>query len=103
MDFKLSEERSLLGASIDRFLQNKDSAQKIIKGGDQNLANDAGFWEEAAELGLIEALLPAKAGGLGGEGLISCWCLNCLANTVNAPFYPPLFWPCPMAGRYAKI
>jgi len=48
MDFNLSEERSLLAASIDRFLQNADSTKKIIKGGDQNLANDAGFWQEAA-------------------------------------------------------
>ena len=87
MDFKLSEERSLLGASIDRFLQNKDSAQKIIKGGDQNLANDAGFWEEAAELGLIEALLPAKAGGLGGEGLDFMLVFELLGkHLVNAPF-----------------
>lgn len=87
MDFNLSEERSLLGASIDRFLQNADSAQKIIKGGDQNLANDAGFWEEAAELGLIEALLPAKAGGLGGEGLDFMLVFELLGkHLVNAPF-----------------
>ena len=86
MDFKLSEERSLLGASIDRFLQNK-ICPKIIKGGDQNLANDAGFWEEAAELGLIEALLPAKAGGLGGEGLDFMLVFELLGkHLVNAPF-----------------
>ena len=87
MDFNLSEERSLLGASIDRFLQNADSAQKIIKGSDQNLANDAGFWEEAAELGLIEALLPAEAGGLGGEGLDFMLVFELLGkHLVNAPF-----------------
>jgi len=87
MDFNLSEERSLLGASIDRFLQNADSARKIIKGGDQNLANDAGFWQEAAELGLIEALLPAEAGGLGGEGLDFMLVFELLGkHLVNAPF-----------------
>ena len=87
MDFNLSEERSLLAASIDRFLQNADSTKKIIKGGDQNLANDAGFWQEAAELGLIEALLPAQAGGLGGDGLDLMLVFERLGkHLINAPF-----------------
>ena len=70
MDFNLSEERSLLAASIDRFCKMRILTKKIIKGGDQNLANDAGFWQEAAELGLIEALLPAQQAGWAVMGLI---------------------------------
>ena len=70
MDFNLSEERSLLSATTDRFLQSADSAQKIIKGGGENLANDAGFWQEASELGIIEALLPVDAGVMLAKGLL---------------------------------
>jgi alkylation response protein AidB-like acyl-CoA dehydrogenase len=87
MDFNLSEERSLLSATTDRFLQSADSAQKIIKGGGENLANDAGFWQEASELGIIEALLPVDAGGLGGDGLDLALIFELLGrHLVNAPF-----------------
>ena len=65
MDFNLSEERSLLVGTADRFFAGAEGARKVIDGGQ----DDPAFWEEAAGLGLVEALLPPEAGGLGGDGV----------------------------------
>lgn len=68
MDFSLSEERRILRDTVARFIRdNYDIGTRH-----RLAASDRGFgremWSEFAELGLIAALLPAEAGGLGGTG-----------------------------------
>ncbi|MCJ9428638.1 acyl-CoA dehydrogenase family protein [Kordiimonas marina] len=69
MDFNLSEDHSLLKDMVARFVREKytfETRDKIIK-------SDVGYspeiWAEMAELGLVAAVLPESAGGLGGTGL----------------------------------
>ncbi len=68
MDFSLSEERRLLAETAERFLRD----HYPIKIRHENAAKPEGFsrkaWADFADLGLIAALLPSAAGGLGGEG-----------------------------------
>lgn len=68
MDFGLSEERRILRDTTARVIaETYDLAQR-----QEAAASPEGFsrerWAEFAELGLIAALLPPDAGGLGGEG-----------------------------------
>ncbi len=87
MDFSLSEERKILSASADKFLQSADGVNKIIDRSQADLAVDPEFWNAAAELGLIEALLPEQAGGLGGEGVDLMVIFELIGkHLVNAPF-----------------
>ncbi|TNE60893.1 MAG: pimeloyl-CoA dehydrogenase small subunit [Alphaproteobacteria bacterium] len=69
MDFNLSEDHSLLKDMVARFVREKygfETRDKIIK-------SDTGYspeiWAELCELGLVAAVLPESAGGLGGTGL----------------------------------
>jgi len=65
MDFNLSEERNLLAQTAGRFFARAGGARALI---DNKADNDA-FWQAASGLGLVEALLPAEAGGLGGTAV----------------------------------
>ncbi|WP_417460011.1 acyl-CoA dehydrogenase family protein [Kordiimonas sp.] len=69
MDFKLSEDHSLLKDMVAKFVRQKydfETRDKIIK-------SEAGYspeiWAELAELGLVAAVLPERVGGLGGTGI----------------------------------
>ena len=83
MDFNLSEERSLLSETADRFFANAEGARKVVEG----KGEDPAFWKEAAELGLIEMLLPPEADGLGGEGADLMLVFELVGkHLVTAPF-----------------
>jgi len=68
MDFTLSEERRMLKDTAERFIR-----EQYPMGKRHEFAGDEGgfsraMWREFGELGLIGALLPPEAGGLGGTG-----------------------------------
>ena len=68
MDFTLSEERRMLLDTAERFIRE----QYPLETRHANVKREEGFdrdaWRKLAELGLIAALLPPEAGGLGGAG-----------------------------------
>lgn len=68
MDFTLSEERRIMQQSLQRLLADDLQISSRIAA----LASDAGHnplrWRNIAELGGIGMILPAEAGGYGGEG-----------------------------------
>ncbi len=68
MEFTLSEERRMIADTAERYLRDRYT----IDTRRANAACEAGYsthqWGEMAELGLLGALLPPEAGGLGGAG-----------------------------------
>lgn len=68
MDFELSEERRLLQETASRFLSDNYplDARQAYAEEPEGFSRKA--WSEFADLGLIAALLPPDAGGLGGDG-----------------------------------
>jgi alkylation response protein AidB-like acyl-CoA dehydrogenase len=69
MDFKLSEDHSMLKDMVARFVREKcdwDSHLKILE---SDQGHDPAIWAQMAELGLVSAVLPERVGGLGGTGL----------------------------------
>ena len=68
MDFNHTEERQMLGETVERFVRDKypiDHRHKIVE-------HETGWsretWGEMADLGLIGALFTEEAGGFGGRG-----------------------------------
>ncbi|MCR9256750.1 MAG: acyl-CoA dehydrogenase [Alphaproteobacteria bacterium] len=68
MDFTLSEERRMLAETAERFLRDRYSIDVRHANADRDEGYDPKLWREMADLGLVGALLPPEAGGLGGEG-----------------------------------
>lgn len=68
MDFKLSEERQMLKDTIARFVRDRYDIETRHKNADEDEGFSRDMWARFAELGVIGALLPEKAGGFGGEG-----------------------------------
>ena len=68
MDFELSETRAMLKDTADRFLRDRYTAEMRHKAAQMDHGFDPAVWAEFADLGLIGALIPAEAGGYGGEG-----------------------------------
>jgi len=68
MDFGLSEERRLLRDTAARYLRdNYDmKTRHALAASPEGFGRDK--WADFAELGLVAALLPPEAGGLGGKG-----------------------------------
>jgi len=68
MHFELSDERRMLAETAGRMLRDRYP----LEAREKHAAEPEGFsrtaWAEFAELGLIGALVPAEAGGLGGTG-----------------------------------
>lgn len=68
MDFNLSEERQMLADTLNRFVREKYDINVRHKAAATEGGFDPAMWAEFAELGAIGALIPADAGGFGGEG-----------------------------------
>ncbi|MEM7545954.1 MAG: acyl-CoA dehydrogenase family protein [Pseudomonadota bacterium] len=68
MDFQLSEERQMLADTLNRFVREKYDIDTRHKAAKMEGGFDPAMWAEFAELGAIGALIPADAGGFGGEG-----------------------------------
>ncbi len=68
MDFQLSEERQMLADTLNRFIRDKYDINTRHKAAAMEGGFDPAMWADFAELGAIGALIPADAGGFGGEG-----------------------------------
>ncbi|MEO0994544.1 MAG: acyl-CoA dehydrogenase [Pseudomonadota bacterium] len=68
MDFELSDERRMLAETAERYLADQYPMARRHKAAAEPSGFDADAWAEMAELGLVAALLPPEAGGLGGMG-----------------------------------
>lgn len=68
MDFTLSEERTMLADTLNRFIRDKYDLPTRHKAAEMEHGYDPARWAEFAELGAIGALLPEEAGGFGGAG-----------------------------------
>lgn len=68
MDFNLSDERKMLGETVERFIREQYPIEKRHEFARASRGFSTEMWREFAELGLIGALLPAEAGGFGGTG-----------------------------------
>lgn len=68
MDFQLSEERQMLADTLNRFVRDKYDLATRHAAAKKDGGYDPAMWAEFAELGAIGALIPADAGGFGGEG-----------------------------------
>ncbi|MEM9147497.1 MAG: acyl-CoA dehydrogenase [Pseudomonadota bacterium] len=68
MDFELSDERRMLAETAERYLAAEYPMARRHKAAAEPAGFDRAAWEEMAELGLVAALLPPEAGGLGGRG-----------------------------------
>lgn len=68
MDFQLSEERQMLADTLNRYIRDKYDIDTRHKAAKMEGGFDPAMWEQFAELGAIGALIPADAGGFGGEG-----------------------------------
>ena len=69
MDFELSEDHKLIKDTVARFVRDEygfEDRQKITSS-DQMWSDEV--YGQLAELGLIAAVLPEAAGGIGGSGL----------------------------------
>jgi len=68
MDFTLSDERRMLTETAERFLRDRYPMDVRHANAARDEGHDPALWREMADLGLLGALLPPEAGGLGGEG-----------------------------------
>lgn len=68
MDFQLSDERQMLSDTLTRFVREKYELPVRHEATEMEGGYDPKMWAELAELGAIGALIPADAGGFGGEG-----------------------------------
>ena len=69
MDFELSEDHKLIKDTVARFVRDEygfEDRQKTVAG---DVGWNEDIYGQLAELGLIAAVLPESAGGLGGSGL----------------------------------
>lgn len=69
MDFDLSEDHTMIKDTINRFVREAydfETRQKIVEA---ETGSSDEIWGQIAELGLMAAVLPEEAGGLGGTGL----------------------------------
>jgi len=69
MDFNLSEDHKLIKDTIARFMRDEYGFEKRLKIVEEGKGSDDATWAQLAELGLVAAVLPESAGGLGGTGL----------------------------------
>ena len=68
MDFNLSNERQMLKDTAERFIRERYPLATRHEAVGRDIGFSRQMWAEFAELGLIGALLPPEAGGLGGTG-----------------------------------
>ncbi len=69
MDFNLSEDHKLIKDTINRFVRDEYDFETRLKIVEEGLGSSDKIWGQIAELGLVAAVLPEEAGGLGGTGL----------------------------------
>lgn len=68
MEFVLSEERRMIADTAERYLRDRYTIETRRANAACDIGYNADQWSEMAELGLLGALLPPEAGGIGGTG-----------------------------------
>ncbi|SMP19973.1 acyl-CoA dehydrogenase family protein [Shimia sagamensis] len=68
MDFNLTEDRQMLADTLTRFLGEKYPVEHRIKVAYEAPYHDPALWDQLVELGVLYALAPEEAGGMGGSG-----------------------------------
>jgi len=77
MDFGLSEEQTLLQSSVNRFLANKVSLDKVRQFTKKGDANNE-IWSGLCDMGLGGILIPEELDGVGLSGMDACIVAECL-------------------------
>ena len=84
MQFGLSEEQTLLQSSVDRYLDNACSLERVREFVNQPQTS---VWDGLSELGVPALLIPESAGGLGMTGMDAALVAESLgAHTAPTPF-----------------
>ncbi|MFY0658921.1 MAG: acyl-CoA dehydrogenase family protein [Shimia sp.] len=68
MDFNLTEDRQMLADTLGRFLGEQYPVEHRIKVAYDAPFHDPALWDQLVELGVLYALAPEDAGGMGGSG-----------------------------------
>lgn len=93
MDIRLTEAQVLLQQTLDRFLAERCSLDRVreLEAGD---GHDPAVWGGLAELGALGVLVPEEHGGLGGTFVEAAIC----CEAIGAALYPsPFVWSCVVA------
>lgn len=87
MEFGLSEEQTLLQDSVNRFLDDNASLDRVRKYADDLEDRGDDIWAGLAELGASALLVPEAHGGVGLQALDAAVVAECLgAHVCPAPF-----------------
>ena len=98
MDFELSEERSMLKDTADRFIREQCTIEKRHEATKSEDGFDRALWSEFCELGLTGALIAPEHGGFGGAGEDIALVFEALGRgLVVEPFLPTLLASIPLA------
>ena len=92
MDFGLSEEQTLFQDTLNNFLADQVSLERVrrIAGGDESAG---AVWAELAELGVSALLVPEERGGVGLKPLDAAIAAECLGyHATPAPSSAPQSW-----------
>ena len=68
MDFNLTEDRQMLADTLGRFLSAHYPVAHRIRVAYDAPYHDPALWNQLVELGVLYALAPEEAGGMGGSG-----------------------------------
>jgi alkylation response protein AidB-like acyl-CoA dehydrogenase len=87
LDFRLTEDQTLLGEAVERLVREQYGFEVRRAA----IASEAGwnreFWTQLAELGILGAPLPEEVGGLGGAALATMLIMRAFgAGLVVAPY-----------------
>jgi alkylation response protein AidB-like acyl-CoA dehydrogenase len=86
MDFGLSEEQVLLQDSVNRFLKDQVSLDRVRKFADDK-GNGEDIWQGLVDLGIPALVVPEASGGIGMGMLDAAVIAECLGyNVTPAPF-----------------
>lgn len=88
MEFGLSQEQTLLQDSIDKFLKEQVSLDRVRQIA-SNDSSDGTVWQELADMGIPGLLIPEAHGGVGLGMLDAAIVAECLGYHVTpGPFIP---------------
>lgn len=99
MDFRLDDDRRMLGETLNRFLKENYSLETrhAITASEEGFSRE--MWGKFAELGVIGALFDEAAGGFGGQGDDLSVVFEALGRAlVVEPFLPTLLAGTLIAG-----